>query len=117
MIGHIVRAILKEYCTANIKKILPVSQSAWNTRFYFGHQKLCMDNNRFYWCFIHHQHLRPYRSDASIKILMQKSLKEVVPSAFPTTCMACDSCCIVYIYIFEKQIMILFDAKIYVYFV
>ena len=49
MIGHIVRAILKEYCTANNKKILPASQSAWNTRFYFGHQKLCMDNNDNYY--------------------------------------------------------------------
>ena len=29
----------------NIEKILPSSQTAWNTRFYFGHQKLCMDNN------------------------------------------------------------------------
>ena len=43
--SHKVRAILKEYCPGNIKKILPSSQSAWNTRFYFGHQKLCMDNN------------------------------------------------------------------------
>ena len=31
------------------EKILPSSQSAWNTRFYFGHQKLCMDNNHLYW--------------------------------------------------------------------
>ena len=43
-----VRAILKQYCPGNIKKILPFSQSAWNTRFYFGHQKLCMDNNMNY---------------------------------------------------------------------
>ena len=43
--SHKVRAILKEYCQGNIKRILPASQSAWNTRFYFGHQKLCMDNN------------------------------------------------------------------------
>ena len=43
--SHKVRAILKKYCPGNIKKILPSSQSAWNTRFYFGHQKLCMDNN------------------------------------------------------------------------
>ena len=43
--SHRVRAILKKYCPGNIKKILPSSQSAWNTRFYFGHQKLCMDNN------------------------------------------------------------------------
>ena len=43
--SHKVRAIFKKYCPANIKKILPSSQSAWNTRFYFGHQKLCMDNN------------------------------------------------------------------------
>ena len=40
-----VRAILKKYCPGNIKKSLPSSQSAWNTQFYFGHQKLCMDNN------------------------------------------------------------------------
>ena len=46
--SHKVRAILKEYCPGNIKKILPASQSAWNTRFYFGHQKLCMDNNKKY---------------------------------------------------------------------
>ena len=39
--AHKVRAIFK--------KILPSSQSAWNTRFYFGHQKLCMDNNLFDW--------------------------------------------------------------------
>ena len=31
------------------KRILPsLSQSAWNTRFYFGHQKPCMDNNKYY---------------------------------------------------------------------
>ena len=30
--------------------ILPsLSQSAWNTRFYFGHQKPCMDNNQYYY--------------------------------------------------------------------
>ena len=46
--SHKVRAILKKYCPGNIKKILPSSQSAWNTRFYFGHQKLCMDNNIIY---------------------------------------------------------------------
>ena len=46
--SHKVRAILKQYCPGNIKKILPSSQSAWNTRFYFGHQKLCMDNNVTY---------------------------------------------------------------------
>ena len=28
--------------------MLPSSQTAWNTRFYFGHQKLCMDNNKKY---------------------------------------------------------------------
>ena len=39
--SHKVRAILKKYC--------PPSQSAWNTRFYFGHQKLCMDNIFIYW--------------------------------------------------------------------
>ena len=43
--AHKVRAISKKYCPGNIKKILPSSQSAWNTQFYFGHQKLCMDNN------------------------------------------------------------------------
>ena len=48
--SHRVRAILKKYCPGNIKKILPSSQSAWNTRFYFGHQKLCMDNNTLYCC-------------------------------------------------------------------
>ena len=42
--SHKVLAILKKYCPGNIKKILPCSQCAWNTRFYFGHQKLCMDN-------------------------------------------------------------------------
>ena len=41
--SHKVRAILKNIARAI--KILPSSQSAWNTRFYFGHQKLCMDNN------------------------------------------------------------------------
>ena len=46
--SHKVRPILKEYCPGNIQKILPSSQSAWNTRFYFGHQKLCMDNNNNY---------------------------------------------------------------------
>ena len=46
--SHKGRAILKKYCPGNIKKILPSSQSAWNTRFYFGHQKLCMDNNMYY---------------------------------------------------------------------
>ena len=47
--SHKVRAILKKYCLGNIKKILPsLSQSAWNTRFYFGHQKSCMDNNNVY---------------------------------------------------------------------
>ena len=43
--SHKVRAILKKYCPGNIKKILPSSLSAWNTQFYFGHQKPCMDNN------------------------------------------------------------------------
>ena len=43
MIGHIKSG--QKYCPGNIKKILPSSQSGWNTRFYFGHQKLCMDNN------------------------------------------------------------------------
>ena len=46
--SHNVRAIFKKYCPGNIKKILPSSQSAWNTRFYFGHQKLCMDHNHNY---------------------------------------------------------------------
>ena len=46
--SHKVRAIFKKYCPGNIKRILPSSQSAWNTRFYFGHQKLCMDNNYEY---------------------------------------------------------------------
>ena len=46
--SHKVRAILKKYCPGNIKRILPSSQSASNTRFYFGHQKLCMDNNIIY---------------------------------------------------------------------
>ena len=46
MIGHIKAGqYLKKYCLGNIFLILPSSQSAWNTRFYFGHQKLCMDNN------------------------------------------------------------------------
>ena len=45
--SHKVWPILKEYCPDNIKKILPSSQSAWNTQFYLGHQKLCMDNNSF----------------------------------------------------------------------
>ena len=48
--SHKVRAILKKYCPGNIKKILPyLSQSEWNTRFYFGHQKLCMDDNIIYY--------------------------------------------------------------------
>ena len=42
--SHKVRAILKN-TARQYQKILPSSQSAWNTRFYFGHQKLCMDNN------------------------------------------------------------------------
>ena len=46
--SHKARAILKKYCLGNITKILPSSQSVWNTRFYFGHQKLCMDNNSLY---------------------------------------------------------------------
>ena len=46
--SHKVRAISKKYCPGNIQKILPSSQSAWNTRFYVGHQKLCMDNNMLY---------------------------------------------------------------------
>ena len=46
--SHKVRAILKKYCPGNIQKILPSSQTAVNTRFYFGHQKLCMDNNKQY---------------------------------------------------------------------
>ena len=49
--SHKVRAILKKYCPGNIKKILPSSQSAWNTRFYFGPQNLCMDNNTLYCTF------------------------------------------------------------------
>ena len=50
MIGHIKSGqYLKNYCPGNIKKILPSPQSAWNTRFYFGHQKLCMDNNQYYY--------------------------------------------------------------------
>ena len=44
--SHKVRAILKKYCPGNIKEILPSSQSVWNTLFYFGHQKLCMDNKK-----------------------------------------------------------------------
>ena len=28
--------------------LLSLSQSTWNTRFYFGHQKPCMDNNHIY---------------------------------------------------------------------
>ena len=32
-----------------ILMILPsLSQSTWNTQFYFGHQKPCMDNNSLY---------------------------------------------------------------------
>ena len=46
--SHKVWAILKKYYPGNIKKILPSPQSAWNTQFYFGHQKLCMDNNLRY---------------------------------------------------------------------
>ena len=46
--SHKVRAILKEYCPGNIKKILPSLSQSGNTRFYFGHQKLCMDNNIIY---------------------------------------------------------------------
>ena len=46
--SHKVWAILKEYCPDNFKKILPSSQSAWNTQIYLGHQKLCMDNNKTY---------------------------------------------------------------------
>ena len=46
--SHKVRAILKEYCPGNIKKLLPSLSQSGNTRFYFGHQKLCMDNNTRY---------------------------------------------------------------------
>ena len=46
--SHKVRAILKEYCPGNIKKLLPSLSQSGNTRFYFGHQKLCMDNNIYY---------------------------------------------------------------------
>ena len=46
--SHKVRAILKEYCPGNIKKLLPSLSQSGNTRFYFGHQKLCMDNNYLY---------------------------------------------------------------------
>ena len=46
--SHKVRAILKEYCPGNIKKLLPSLSQSGNTRFYFGHQKLCMDNNEKY---------------------------------------------------------------------
>ena len=50
MIGHIKSGqYLKNIARAILKKILPsLSQSAWNTRFYFGHQKLCMDKNISY---------------------------------------------------------------------
>ena len=38
--------------------ILPsLSQSAWNTRFYFGHQKPCMDDNMKYFSHKHNWHL------------------------------------------------------------
>ena len=43
-----VRAILKEYCPGNIKKLLPSLSQSGNTRFLFGYQKLCMDNNTSY---------------------------------------------------------------------
>ena len=46
--SHKVRAILKEYCPGNIKKLLPSVSQSGNTRFYFGHQKLLMDNNAKY---------------------------------------------------------------------
>ena len=54
--SHKVRAILKEYCPGNIEKILPSSQNACNTRFYFGHQKLCMDNNTLYMYYLYIKH-------------------------------------------------------------
>ena len=60
--SHKVRAILK-YCPGNIKKILPSLSQSGNTRFYFGHQKLCMDNNKQYCTFI--------------RALSQKSLYQV----------------------------------------
>ena len=44
--GH---PILYKYCPGNIKKILPSLSQSGNTRFYFGHQKLCMDNNTLHW--------------------------------------------------------------------
>ena len=44
--SHKVRAILKEYCQGNIKKLLPSLSQSGNIRFYFGQQKLCMDNNQ-----------------------------------------------------------------------
>ena len=50
--SHKVRAILKEYCPGNIKKLLPSLSQSGNTRFYFGHQKLCMDNKLPYWNYV-----------------------------------------------------------------
>ena len=54
--SHKVRAILKEYCPGNIKNLLPSLSQSGNTRFYFGHQKLCMDNNIKY-CISPHQNV------------------------------------------------------------
>ena len=58
--SHKVRAILKEYCPGNIKKLLPSLSQSGNTRFYFDHQKLCMDNNLVYWMNASAVGSRPY---------------------------------------------------------
>ena len=57
--SHKVRAILKEYCPGNIEKLLPSLSQSGNTRFYFGHQKLCMDNNGLYCSILGHTEKAP----------------------------------------------------------
>ena len=46
--SHKVQAISKKYCPGNIKILPSLSQSVWKTRFNFGHQMPCMDNNTAY---------------------------------------------------------------------
>ena len=77
--SHKVRAILKEYCPGNIKKLLPSLSQSGNTRFYFGHQKLCMDNNKTYLSIL-----------ADIKQYFRQNLSncvafQIFPSLYPYT--------------------------------
>ena len=48
MIGHIKPGQFYNIARAILIILPSLSQSAWNTRFHFGHQKPCMDNNIAY---------------------------------------------------------------------